>query len=59
MNDSRVTATSDAAEELDAFAELKDRIHMAVISELGPQLYNASVDDAALCRLVVGDIRSV
>ena len=41
----------------DAFAELKDRIHLAVISELGPQLYNADVDDAALHRLVEGDIR--
>jgi pilus assembly protein CpaF len=42
----------------DAFAELKDRVHLAVISELGPQLYNADVDDAALNRLVVADIRS-
>jgi pilus assembly protein CpaF len=42
----------------DAFAELKDRIHLAVISELGPQLYNADVDDDALHRLVVSDIRS-
>ena len=49
--------TGGEADELDAFAELKDRIHMAVISELGPQLYNASVDDAALYRLVVADIR--
>jgi pilus assembly protein CpaF len=42
----------------DAFAELKDRVHLAVISELGPQLYNADVDDAALRGLVVADIRS-
>ncbi len=42
----------------DAFAELKDRVHLAVISELGPQLYEADVDDAALHRLVVADIRS-
>src|SRR5579863_4841441 len=45
-------------QEQDTFAELKDRVHMAVISELGPQLYNASVDDASLSRLVVGDIRA-
>src|SRR5579859_4016274 len=44
--------------EQDAFAELKDRIHMAVISELGPQLYNQGVDDAGLNRLVVSDIRA-
>jgi pilus assembly protein CpaF len=49
----------DVSEEAnDAFAELKDRVHLAVISELGPQLYNADVDDAALHRLVVADIRS-
>jgi pilus assembly protein CpaF len=42
----------------DAFAELKDRVHLAVISELGPQLYNADVDDADLHRLVLADIRN-
>jgi pilus assembly protein CpaF len=42
----------------DAFAELKDRVHLAVISELGPQLYNADVDDADLHRMVVADIGS-
>jgi pilus assembly protein CpaF len=45
-------------ERQDAFAELKNRVHLAVISELGPQLYNADVDDAALRRIVVADIRS-
>jgi pilus assembly protein CpaF len=43
---------------LDAFAELKDRVHLAVISDLGPRLYNADVDDAALRELVLSDIRS-
>jgi pilus assembly protein CpaF len=42
----------------DAFAELKDRIHLAVISELGPQLYDADVNDDDLRRLVVADIRT-
>jgi pilus assembly protein CpaF len=42
----------------DAFAELKDRVHLAVISELGPQLYDADVGDADLHRLVSADIRS-
>jgi pilus assembly protein CpaF len=45
-------------EAYDTFAELKDRVHLAVISELGPQLYNADVDDADLHRLVIADIRS-
>jgi pilus assembly protein CpaF len=52
-------ARPDLSEEVnDAFAELKDRVHLAVISELGPQLYDADVDDAALHRLVLADIRS-
>jgi pilus assembly protein CpaF len=46
------------ARTLDAFAELKNRVHLAVISDLGPQLYNADVDDIALHRLVVADIRN-
>jgi pilus assembly protein CpaF len=53
------SARPEPSEEThDAFAELKDRVHLAVISELGPQLYEADVDDAALHRLVVADIRS-
>jgi pilus assembly protein CpaF len=47
-----------AQERRDAFAELKDRVHLAVISELGPQLYDADVGDNDLHRLVVADIRS-
>src|SRR5580704_1270721 len=52
------TEGGQTEEEYDAFAELKDRIHLAVISELGPQLYNAAVDEGALSRLVVNDIRA-
>jgi pilus assembly protein CpaF len=37
---------------------MKDRIHLAVITELGPQLYNASVDDSELRRIVTADIRT-
>lgn len=52
-------ARADATEHHpDAFAEVKDRIHLGVISELGPQLYNSSVDDAALRRIVIADIRT-
>jgi pilus assembly protein CpaF len=47
-----------SARPLDAFAELKDRIHLAVISELGPQLYNSAVGDDDLHRIVTSDIRS-
>jgi pilus assembly protein CpaF len=43
---------------LDAFAELKDRVHLAVISELGPRLYNSSIHDDELRHVVVSDIRT-
>jgi pilus assembly protein CpaF len=42
----------------DAFADLKDRVHNAVISELGPQLYDAVLDEASLHRMVEADIRT-
>jgi pilus assembly protein CpaF len=44
--------------DTDTFAELKDRIHMAVISDLGPRLYNASMDQSALHEVVLADIRN-
>src|SRR5437879_4229954 len=42
----------------DPFAEVKNRIHFAVIGELGPQLFNASMDPMALRERVVTDIRT-
>jgi len=42
----------------DAFAELKDRVHLAVISDLGPRLYNAGIDEASLQQVVLADIRN-
>jgi len=41
---------------LDPFAELKDRIHAALISDLGPQLFNAGLDQAELRRMVRREI---
>jgi pilus assembly protein CpaF len=41
----------------DPFAELKNRVHLAVIGDLGPQLFNVSMDPAALRDRVVADIR--
>jgi pilus assembly protein CpaF len=41
----------------DPFAEVKTRIHMAVISDLGPQLFNVNMDPIALRERVFGDIR--
>jgi pilus assembly protein CpaF len=42
----------------DAFAELKNRIHLAVIGDLGPQLFNVSVDPEDLRERVTADIRN-
>ena len=42
----------------DPFAEVKTRVHLAVIGDLGPQLYNTMMDPAALRERVVTDIRT-
>ena len=42
----------------DPFAELKNRIHLAVIGELGPQLFNVSMDPNGLRDRVGTDIRT-
>jgi pilus assembly protein CpaF len=42
----------------DAFAEVKDRVHLAVISEVGPQLYSVDIDPQALHEFVVADIQA-
>ncbi len=42
----------------DPFAEVKNRIHLAVISELGPQLFNTTMEPAALRDRVRDDIRT-
>src|SRR2546428_4473741 len=41
----------------DPFAEIKNRVHLAVIGELGPQLFNVSMDPVALRERVIVDIR--
>jgi pilus assembly protein CpaF len=42
----------------DPFAEVKNRIHFAVIGELGPQLFSTSLDPLALRDRVNEDIRN-
>ena len=42
----------------DPFAEVKNRIHLAVIGELGPQLFNSTMDPLTLRDRVVTDIRA-
>jgi pilus assembly protein CpaF len=42
----------------DPFSEVKNRIHLAVIGDLGPQLFNANMDPNALRERVSADIKS-
>jgi pilus assembly protein CpaF len=42
----------------DPFSELKNRVHLAVIGDLGPQLFNVNMDPLALRERVVTDIRA-
>src|SRR5437868_1858817 len=42
----------------DPFADVKNRIHLAVISQLGPQLFNTTMEPAALRERVRDDIRA-
>jgi pilus assembly protein CpaF len=49
------TATSRGP---DPFAELKNRVHLTVIGELGPQLFNATMDPDGLRDRVTGDIKT-
>ena len=42
----------------DPFAELKNRVHLAVIAELGPQLFNAAADPVATRERVTKEIQT-
>jgi pilus assembly protein CpaF len=42
----------------DPFGELKNRVHLAVIGELGPQLFNVAMDPEGLRERVLDDIRT-
>ncbi len=45
------------ASQQEPFAELKNKVHMSVISELGPQLFNIAIDPAELRNRVMADVR--
>jgi pilus assembly protein CpaF len=55
----RLTAAKPVAAPTgrDPFAELKNRVHLAVIGELGPQLFNVSMEPNTLRERVTADIR--
>jgi pilus assembly protein CpaF len=42
----------------DPFSELKNRLHLAVIGDLGPQLFNTNMDPLAMRERVTSDIRA-
>jgi pilus assembly protein CpaF len=56
----RIAAARPVPEEVvrDAFAEVKDRVHTEVITELGPQLANDDVDQDLLRQRVKAQVRS-
>lgn len=54
----KTTGPSEPQGPLDGFAELKDRVHLAVISDLGPRLYNETLSPEALRDVVLTDIRN-
>ena len=41
----------------DPFSEVKNRVHFALIGELGPQLFSVTMDPAALRDRVMADVR--
>jgi pilus assembly protein CpaF len=41
----------------DPFSELKNQVHLLVIGDLGPQLFNVSIDPGTLRERVIADIR--
>jgi len=56
----RLTTTrpaSTAGGKDDPFAELKNRVHLAVIGVLGPRLFNANLDPVSLREQVLSDTR--
>src|SRR6185437_5236225 len=48
---------SGPAVENDPYADLKNRIHYVVIGDLGPQLYNVTMDPENLRERVLADVR--
>jgi len=50
--------TAQAAQGREPFAELKNQVHLQVIGELGPQLYNVSIDPVALRERVMAEVKN-
>jgi pilus assembly protein CpaF len=53
----RLKTPRPGAGERDPFGELKSRVHIAVIGDLGPQLFNVNMDPEELRERVLADLR--
>jgi pilus assembly protein CpaF len=53
----RLSTSKPAPGAQDPFAEVKSRVHFTVIGDLGPQLYNVSMDPEELRERVLADVR--
>ena len=53
----RANTAREDEDRRDIFAEVKDRVHAALIADLGPQLFNAEVDGQALRSRITVEIR--
>ena len=53
----RLKTPRPGAGERDPFAEIKSRVHFAVIGDLGPQLFNVNMDPEELRERVLSDLR--
>jgi pilus assembly protein CpaF len=53
----KANVAREEADKRDIFAEVKDRVHAALIADLGPQLFNAEVDSHALRSRITVEIR--
>jgi pilus assembly protein CpaF len=55
----RGTSAGDAPAVADPFAEVKNRLHLEVIGELGPQLFNADTNPVATRDRVLAEVRTL
>jgi pilus assembly protein CpaF len=53
----RLNTSKPSGADRDPFAEVKSRVHFTVIGDLGPQLYNVSMDPEELRERVLADVR--
>jgi pilus assembly protein CpaF len=57
LHERLTTARAATPSDRDPFADLKNRIHFAVIGDLGPQLFNVTMDPEDLRERVLADVR--